>query len=378
MEFRGIRFWMTALILVVGGLVSTASSAFAVPVWSRRYSTPCSTCHSYPSLQLTAMGLDFFRRGHRFEKDEFDKDFTHWISAHVEWETDIQQGQPTTFSRPDFHLHAGGAFSSIFSAYLDAKVNDEFETIYLQATKSYGEEAYITFRGGKASPTILRNYTIGLLASVSSPLIISDATLGNNPFTPARDSFGMSVAGKWKMLFVEGGVLNGEDVEGQAAVGSHKDLYATVELTVPESVSGVGLYLYRGGYDLGDQDAGFTFDRYNRVGIFSNFTRDRFRVAGAYLRGTDSIRGFPNKKIDGYYGQFDLRAYDWLVPFVRYEGVNAQAEDGTDRIRRGTFGASALLFERGSAAGRLVIEGFRQAEGSERLNGALMNWIVAF
>ena len=39
--------------------------------------------NSDPSLQLTADGLDFYRRGHRFKNDTYDKDFTHLLSSHV-------------------------------------------------------------------------------------------------------------------------------------------------------------------------------------------------------------------------------------------------------------------------------------------------------
>jgi hypothetical protein len=67
------------------------------------------------------------------------------------------------------------------------------------------------------------------MASASTPLIITDTTLAGNPFTPARDSFGVDIAARWKSIFMQTGVVNGEDVEGQAAVQNHKDLYATGE-----------------------------------------------------------------------------------------------------------------------------------------------------
>src|SRR5262249_4431802 len=99
--------------------------AEAVPAWSRRYGVACGTCHAFPSLQLTATGLDFFRRGHRMAGDTTDKDITHLLSAHGEWDYEVKNGESNPFESPEFHLHAGGAFSQYFSAYVDAGINEE-------------------------------------------------------------------------------------------------------------------------------------------------------------------------------------------------------------------------------------------------------------
>ncbi len=324
------------------------------------------------------MGLDFFRKGHRFDTDTFDKDFSHFLGGHVETEYDIAQGTASQFTQPDFHLHAGGALSEYFSAYLDANVNNDFEAIYAQATKAFGKESFVTARAGKLTPTIIRNYANGIMASASTPLIITDSTLGLNPFTPARGSFGVTAAGGWKSLFFETGVVNGEDIPGQVSVNRHKDFFASGEFALPDGVTGIGLYTHRGGYDITDPSVG-AFDRYNRSALFANFTRSAYRVAGAYVTGKDSIASLSDQKIRGWYVQGDLNSIRKIAPFVRYEATrtNDGASD-VERQRKGTIGFSLTAFETEVGAGRIVIEGSRTTSAESHSNSALVNLLLAF
>ena len=364
----------TTLLLITTALVP---SAWAVPMWARRYSVPCSVCHSYPSLQLTNVGLDFFRKGHRFDKDTFDKDVAHLLSAHIESEYDVAKGTASQFTKPDFHFHAGGAVSDHFSTYVDANVNNDFEAVYGQGTWPAGKESFVTARAGKFIPTIIRNYAGGLMASASTPLIITNTTLGLNPFTPARGSVGVTVAGGWKSLFLEAGVINGEDVPGQVTVNRHKDTYASGEIVLPDGISGLGAYYHRGGYDIEDPAAP-GFDRYDRAAIFANFTRDKFRVAGAYLKGKDSIASQPNQKISGYYVQSDFHPVNRIVLFARYEYAKTDMGSDAERQRKETLGCSFSAFETDVSAGRITVEAARNKVGSDHANSALINFSLAF
>jgi hypothetical protein len=364
-------------IMLIFVMATLAPSAWAVPMWSRRYSVPCSVCHSFPSLQLTSTGIDFFRKGHRFDKDTFDKDFGHLLAAHVETELDVEKGTPTQFMRPDFHFHAGGALSDHFSTYVDAMMTGEFEAVYGQGTWATGKESFFTARVGKFVPSIIRNYADGLMASASSPMIITDSTLGPNPFTPTRDSFGVTVANGWKSLFVEAGVINGEDIPGQAMVNRHKDAYASGEIALPDGISGFGVYYYRGGYDIVDPNS-MGFDRYDRTALFANFTRDKFRVAGAWLTGKDSIDTQSDQKITGYYVQADLHASDKMVPFARYEYAKTDNVSDAGRQRKGILGCAFTFFETDSSAARVVAEVARNKNGGDNSNSALLHILWAF
>lgn len=357
--------------------VSLAPVARAVPMWSRRYSVPCSSCHAYPSLQLTGAGLDFFRKGHRFDTDTFDKDFSHLLSAHLETQYQVAQGTPTQFTTPEFHIHAGGAVSEYFSTYVDAMTTGEFESVILQATKILSKDGFVTARAGKVSPTIIRNYANGLMASASTPMIITDTTLGSNPFTPARGSNGLTLAAGWKSLFFEGGVVNGEDIPGQVSVNRHKDTFASAELALPDGISGIGLYTFRGGYDIEDP-AIAAFDRYNRNALFANFTRDKFRVAGAYVTGKDKIANQPDGTIRGYYVQADLQATGKVVPFARWESTRTDTGSEVDRQRKGTLGVALSAFQNDVGAARVVFEGARTNDGGGHSNSALIGLLLAF
>ena len=374
------RARLIGLLLIFVGLVVSVSPASAVPAWSRRYGFSCGMCHAYPSLQLTATGLDFLRRGHRLKDDKFDKDLTNLLSVHGEWTYTKQENEPAPpFESPDAHFHAGGAISSHFSSYADVTLNGgDLESLMLQFTKEHGDESYFTARIGKISPTIVRNYGNGLMASASTPLVLTDATLADNPFTPARESFGIDVAQRWKGLFVQTGVLNGEDVPGQAAVNDHKDFFASAEFTAPEQPTGVGLYYYRAGYDLGDPEAATLFDRYDRTSVFANFTHDKVRLAGAYAFGKDRVQTLAERKIRGFYVQLDAHPRDWGVPFARYDWVKTEVEGESERTWMVTIGSAFRLFESEITAGRAVLELYRRSEAAVEANGVMMNLLWAF
>lgn len=368
----------SALLGVCLGLVYVAPAG-AVPAWSRRYSVACGYCHAYPSLQLTVSGLDFLRRGHRMEGDKFDKDLTNLLSAHGEWTYTKEEKQPAPFESPEGHLHAGGAISSHFSTYGDFGLSGgELEAFMIQFTQEHGSTSYFTARAGKISPTIIRNYGNGLLASASTPLILTDATLAENPFTPARGSFGIDVGQRWKNLFVQAGVLNGEDVPGQAAVNDHKDVYASAELTASGQPTGVGLYYFRGGYDLTGADTVTRFDRYDRTGALANFTRDKFRIAGAYVFGKDRLPNLASRKINGFFVQADAHPVAVVVPFARYDWVKTEVEDGSEKTWKVTLGSAVRLFESEVTAGRCAIEVYRKNEAGLAANGIAANLLWAF
>jgi hypothetical protein len=376
------RPWLRPALFLAASLevLFLASPAQAIPAWSRRYGAPCGLCHQYPSLQLTGEGLDFLRRGHRFKGDAFDKDLTHLLSSHVEWQYEVKKGESTAFQSPDFHLHAGGALSSHFSAYVDATVNEPaLEVAYLEYAAERGDDTHFTARAGKIAPTLVRNYGNGLIASASTPLILTDAALGENPFTPARDSFGADVGGRWKGLFLQGGVVNGEDAPGQATVGNHKDVYGTAELNLKDGVSGVGVLYYRGGYDTGDPSAGpLSFDRYERIGAFGNFTRPRYRLAAAYLYGRDRIEGLADRSLRGFYVQAEAHPADWLVPFARYDEARTEVEGETTKTSKGTLGCAIRAFETDVTGGRVVTELSRRRDSGIYSNAVLINLLWAF
>lgn len=370
----------SALLVVAAlELLVRATHAQAIPAWSRRYGAPCGLCHQYPSLQLTGDGLDFLRRGHRMKGDGFDKDLTHLLSSHVEWQYEVKEEESTAFQEPDFHLHGGGALSSHFSAYVDANLGNDLEVAYLEYAAERGDDAHFTARAGKITPTLVRNYGNGLIASVSTPLILTNATLGDNPFTPARDSFGVDVGARWKGLFVQGGVLNGENTPGQANVGNHKDVYGTAELNLKDGVSGIGVLYYRGGYDIGDPAAGAAlFDRYERVGAFGNLTRSRYRLAAAYLYGRDRVAGLPDRSLRGFYVQVEAHPDSWWLPFARFEEARTEVEESTTKTTKGTLGCAIRAYETEVTGGRVVLEVSRTRTDGVASNAALLALLWAF
>lgn len=367
-----------AVLLAVGGAFALCLPGAAVPMWARRYNVACNTCHNWPAFQLTAVGLDFLRRGHRLKGDGFDKDWTHLVAGHVEWEYDAASGSTNQFNKPSFHLHAGGALTENFSGYVNANINNDIEQAYLQYTKEWGDDTYFTARGGRLSPTLLRNYGDGLEAGASDPLILSSTSLNANPFTPDRLNDGVDVGGRYQMFFAQAGVLNGDDVAGQAAVGHHKDFYATLE-AMPDGLSGVGLYYHHGGYDLGDPAAPPQLnDSYHREGVFANYTQSLFRIAGAYLYGKDHVATLtPDRKISGWFAQVNGYPSAWVAVWVRYDDTKTTDETGQLRTRRGTVGATFKVFEISTTSARIALEAGRQQMPGTHANLGVVNLLWA-
>ena len=182
------------------------------------------------------------------------------------------------------------------------------------------------------------------------------------------------------MFFAQAGVLNGDDVAGQASVGHHKDFYATLE-AMPDGVSGVGLYYHHGGYDLGDPAAApLLNDSYQREGVFANYTQSLFRIAGAYLFGKDQVDTVtPDRKIHGYYAQVNGYPTGWVALFVRYDDTTTQDETGgLTRNRQNTVGATFKVFEMSTTSARLVLEASRQQTPGAHTNLGVVNLLWAF
>jgi len=376
----------TPVLLFVGLLVPIALATLAppcsaIPAWSRRYGISCSDCHAFPSLQLTAMGTRFLQRGHRTEDDTSEKDFSKLLAAHVEWSHTVVQHEDAPFESPEFHFHAGGALSPDFSAYLDANLNSDFEAIYGQYTTPNSGGDYFTARAGKTIPVILREYAAGLTAAGSTPLIIGEATLGANPFTPTRDSFGADAGGQWKHLFVQAGVVNGEDVPDQALVGNHKDVFASAQVSMEDQPTGAGVYFFHGGYDLltPDSTGASAFDRYDRGALFANYTQDHYRVTGAYLVGQDDIGGQVEKpRISGLYVQADVSPSSWLVPFARYDWVKTEKVADAATVKQETIGLTVAAYVTQVTGGRLTAEFARREVGSSTTNQGMLTLMFVF
>ncbi|HET9951786.1 MAG TPA: hypothetical protein VFS09_08340 [Candidatus Eisenbacteria bacterium] len=371
---------LIAQVLPLLLLATAAPRAEATPMWARRYGIGCTGCHTYPSFQLNSDGLDFLRRGHRQEGDGSETNFANLLSARGEWEYVAVQHQPAPFEAPEFHFQAGGAVSKMFSAYADANVNDDFEALYLQYTHANGKDAYFTARGGKSTPVILREYADGLMASASAPLIIDDASLGANPFTPTRTSYGVDAAQRYKALYVQAGVLTGEDVPDQVAVNNHKDVFASAQLNMADSPTGVGVYYFHGGYDLAPDSTGMIEpDRYDRAALFANVTREKYRIAGAYLRGTDDLGpSDQHPKISGGYVQADVTRSEHFVPFARFDYVETEHVDEASIVRQGTIGVTASLYASDVSGGRLSAEFARRDEEGAKTNAGTVTLLWAF
>ncbi len=91
-----------ALLLLLG----TSIPMLAVPAWARLTGVSCADCHAVPTLQLTAMGLEFQRNGARLDPTSLDESSQKLTSVRLKVEQ-WQLFREGVFTDPNFSLRKG-------------------------------------------------------------------------------------------------------------------------------------------------------------------------------------------------------------------------------------------------------------------------------
>ena len=127
------------LLRIIAPMLLGAVQLMAIPAWSRLTSQSCNACHATPTWQLTSMGLEFLKNGHRIEAtkvDAKDQKLENYMS--FVWKgraygdsLDSQrtglantQKPATNFEQHSFSLYTGGALSDRFSYFTELYLNE--------------------------------------------------------------------------------------------------------------------------------------------------------------------------------------------------------------------------------------------------------------
>src|SRR3990172_9673279 len=159
-------------------IVLSASPAEAIPAWSRKYQTSCSTCHAaFPKLNY--FGKAFRNNGYRFPggedgtatkqvpvslgADAYKKLFPRALwPSHIPGEVPLavrgvsrfntfQDDQTTTFEFPhEFELLTGGTLGETFSFFGELEVENEGNEneLGMDATLQYDPRSWLHIRMG--------------------------------------------------------------------------------------------------------------------------------------------------------------------------------------------------------------------------------------
>ncbi len=385
-------------------LLGTSIPMLAVPAWARLTGVSCADCHAVPTLQLTAMGLEFQRNGARFDPtslDEASQKLENYASITLDASAQAVKGvKPSTqTAQPDFQVVSGGALSDRFSYTLmyhfntGATPSDGMEEAFIQYNLPISKTAFLQIRGGQFNPEILRDFGLGAGSVLGAPLVLSTPVAGTSPFTLGSAGRGMDVKLNWSRLELAAGVMdtltpttdaNGATVSGPSPT-NHKDTYASVLYRFDNNASGIGLFRLDGQnpvLDPANPGTPLFTDNFFRNGALVRFIRDKWRVMGAFFEGQHQVdvSGTLSKN-SGYFALCDLNFAPAFGLFGRYDSIRPDKSDTTKDQAMKTFGLNGIAFSNAKAGGRWTIQASRTnyKDGITPVNDQVtIDMIVAF
>lgn len=391
------------LLLLLGASVPM----LAVPAWARLTTLSCADCHALPTLQLTAMGLEFQRNGARLDPTAFGasdvaaQKLDTYASITVDASAQAVKGaKPATqTAQPDFQVVSGGALSERFSYTLmyhfntGATPSDGMEEAFIQYNLPISKAAFLQIRGGQLNPEILRDFGLGAGSVLGAPLVFSTPVASTSPFTLDAFGRGMDVKLNWSRLELAAGILDTltptTDATGAAVSGpsptNHKDTYASALYRFDDHASGIALFRLDGQnpvLDPANPGTSLFTDNFYRNGALFRFIRDSWRVMGAYFEGQHQVDVTgTNAKNAGYFALCDLNLAPAFGVFGRYDFVRSDKADTTkDQVMK-TLGLDGIAFSSAKTGGRWTIQASRTTfkDGITPDNDQLIaDFIVAF
>ncbi|MBI4888469.1 MAG: hypothetical protein HY824_15340 [Acidobacteria bacterium] len=365
----------------VGMVVIGPSNAEAIPAWSRKYQTGCTTCHTvFPKLNY--FGRAFRNNGYRFPggleqeatkvppvvmgAEGYKKLFPHAVwPSHIPGGVPVairgvsrfnwfEDNQTTTFEFPhEFELLTGGTLGDTFSFFGELEVenaNNENE-LGMAISLQYDPQAWLHVRMGSVAPhpfsDALRltaaHYSVydtrttpGSLTlrarnpNQSTATLSIPATTGDARWRYRDDQAGVEVWGARNGRGGKGGVTWGVGLaNGQGVIDSndHKDVFARVAYKF-------GGYGELGGSDL-PQDLEFWRDDSVKVGAFayngkSTNTYEGSTVALSGTPGTGLATVGVDSSIDNDFHIVGVD-FDWWFKDLNLFGLYLRQADDNPR-----------------------------------------------
>ncbi len=366
------RFFFVVVGLFIAVLMT--EQAAAIPAFSRRYKTSCSTCH-YAFPMLNAFGQAFLNNGYRYPgvDEDYVKEEPTRLGAEGQkrvwpdaiWPADMPGTSPLAvraigrinygaledvkwnFELPhEVELFYAGAIGENFSFFGEVEIENEDGELefafplFLQ----YDHSPQFHVRAGMVSadptPTHLRitrnHYTVASLRTRNRFRLRGDAAgievwgAGNGP--NGRGGF-----------TYRGGIVNGQG--GVADVNKEKDFYGRFTY----KIGGLGEI---GGAEAGaTQQTDFYIDNSLTLGAFGyigtasgalpdedfrifggdvDYWHDRFILNGMIITMNSDIGGLADRTSLAYYVQGQYVLYPWLIGLVRYEWEDIDTDDDAD------------------------------------------------
>jgi hypothetical protein len=341
--------------------------ALAVPSFARRAGgVSCTMCHWHQNA-LNSVGKEFLRHGARIAGEEVkvessDLKLSHYAS--ILWTPNLSavEDSGTRFGAGDLMLWLGGPIDSRLSALAETEfVVDEgeveVEEIYAHYVSSL-ESKYYSIRAGQFQPLLLLTNASGPpRITLSRAEALSGRATNGNSFRPRDRVRGLELGTVNGPLSAYLGIGNGP---GQNEEDNHMDVYATIEREIGNEGSSIGAYAYWGEAVL---TSGFR-DSFRRYGVIGNYTKQRTRVSGAFLFGSNDDPSGADLDNSGWFVEVAQRLRPETAAYIRFDKFDRDLASGGERTTDGpTLGISWIP----SSLTRLTLEAqFLDTDGSSQ------------
>jgi len=379
------------------GLLAPAQ-LLAIPAWSRSETTSCSTCHATPTWQLTYVGLDFLRNGHRNDPFKFSAKSQTWDNYFsLVWKgrfyndqlDDAKTGNANTqkpstnFEQHSFSIYTGGALYNRFSYFTEMYLSEntgatsganvvqgdasrkKLAEAFIQYNHPLPDGMFLAVRAGEILPEILHVFGVGSRSAEQRAIVFNDSLAGNdNRYKPFTRQQGVDVKLNAKHFELSLGIVNGSDASTTNSIDadSHKDWFASGLYMFDEQESAVGVFHYNGQFSnyASRQDFStpllFRNDFY-RTGLLGRFIRDKWRVVGTYFMGEETVNVARAKaRNSGYYAILDYNFSEKFGAYLRFDQLDPNTDIGRNETSMVLGGLNGLLFEGPKSAARWQIE----------------------
>jgi len=379
------------------GLLAPAQ-LFAIPAWTRSEATSCSSCHATPTWQLTNVGLDFLKNGHRNSPTKYNSKMQTWDNYFsLIWKGRFYNDQldgsrtgngntqkpSTNFEQHSFSLYTGGALNERFSYFTELYLSEntgstsganvvqgdasrkKLAEAFIQYNHPLADGSFIAARAGEILPGILHVFGVGARSAEQRAIVLNEALAGNsNTYRPFSRQQGVDVTYNAKHYEISAGLLNGSDTSTTNSIDadSHKDWFLSGLATFDEQESGVGLFHYNGQFSNFTTKQDFSTallfkNDFYRNGLLGRFIRDKWRLVGTYFMGEETVNAANMKaKNAGYYAILDYNFTDRLGAFLRYDRLDPNKDISRNESSMILLGVNGLLYSTLKSGARWQVE----------------------
>jgi hypothetical protein len=370
----------------------------AVPAFSRLTGASCNACHATPTWQLTTMGLEFLKNGHRMEAlkvDPKDQKLDNYLSfiwkGRAYGDTlDSQrtglantQKPATNFEQHSFSLYTGGALSDRFSYFTELYLNEntgstsganvvqgdaarkKLAEAFIQYNQPITKDMFLAVRAGEILPGILHVFGVGARSAEQRAIVLNDPLAGStNTYRPFSRQQGLDATLVGQHFEAAVGVVDGSStsVTNSIDADNHKDWFASFLYSFDANHSAVGVYHYDGQFSnyatQNDFATALTYDnKFKKDGLLARFIRDKFRVVGAYFLGEETMNlGGTKTKNKGYYGLVDYNFTDSFGVFARLDNLDPNKDIANNETTMAMIGLNGMLYQSDKSGARWNFE----------------------